>query len=360
MRILFGIPEQVHQDLAELEIKGISTLISFYRTVQYGPVGSRKSFIAKLIHTIRNASKIKNILKSEPYDILFLNTAFDRNAVIRDFITMYILRKTKTKIFLKMHGSDVVFLEKSNFLEKKLTNTLLNKVDGIGLLSSREKEEFINEGYSGKKLYVVKNPVDASLYQRDVNFNSTNGLAEDTFVFIFCGRFIPQKGLMDVLEAFRKIIDKNYPSHLFCIGDGPEMVKAKSFVTNNNLTDKVTFTGFIPETSVRLYYSNADALVFPTYHQEGFPMTVFQSLAAGAPIITTRIRAAADYLREPEHVLWVEPKNSENISVAMKKILTNKILKSQMSVNNKKLALQFTTENNALEYKAIFDELLKK
>jgi glycosyltransferase involved in cell wall biosynthesis len=359
MRILFGIPEQMHRELAELEIKGISTLISAYATVQYGPMGLRKNFIAKLIHTIRNASRIKNILKGEPYDILFLNTAFDRHAVIRDFITMCILRKTKTKIFLKMHGSDIVFLEKSNFLEKKLTNTLLNKVDGVGLLSSREKEEFINEGYSKEKLYVVKNPVDASLYQRDVNFNSANGLAENAFVFIFCGRFIPQKGLMDVLEAFRKIISKNYPSHLFCIGDGPDMIKAKLFVANNNLKDKVSFTGFILEAAVKIYYSNADALVFPS-HREGFPMAVFQSLAAGISIVTTKINAAADYLREPENVLWVEPRNPENISMAMEKIVMDKTLRLQMSVNNKKLALQFTTENNALEYKAIFDKILNQ
>jgi glycosyltransferase involved in cell wall biosynthesis len=362
MRVLFGIHGQMqaHEELVELEIKGISALISSYATVQYGrTVDSGKNFSAKLIHTIRNASRIRKILKNECYDILFLNTAFDRNAVIRDFITIYMLRRTKTEIFLKMHGSDIVFLEKSNFIEKKLIDKLLNKVGGIGLLSTQEKKEFINAGYSEEKLYVVKNPVDVNLYQKDVNFNSNNKLNENTFIFIFCGRFIPQKGLMDVLEAFRKIIDKNYPSHLFCIGDGPEMMKAKSFAANNKLTDNVTFTGFIPESEVRSYYSNADALVFPS-HREGFPMAVFQSLASGASIITTKTNAAADYLKEPENVLWVEPKNPEKISMAMEKILTDKTLKSQMSINNKSLALQFATENNALEYKAIFDKILKK
>jgi glycosyltransferase involved in cell wall biosynthesis len=348
----------MHREIADLEIKGISALVSDVDMVRYGPRDSKKGFISKLINTIQNAFEIRKLLKKELYDILFLNTTFDRSAAIRDMITLYLLKRVKSKVFLKMHGSDIVFLETSNFLEKKLIDILLNKVDGVGLLSRQEKEEFINKGYTEEKLYVVKNPLDISLYQRDINFNSNNGLSDDTFVFIFCGRFIPQKGLMNVLNAFQKIIDKNYPSHLFCIGDGPEMMKAKSFVINNKLSDKVTFTGFIPESKVRNYYSNADALVFPS-HREGFPMAVFQSLAAGVSIITTKINAAADYLKESENVLWVKPKDPESISIAMEKIVTDKTLRLQMNVNNKKLALQFATENNALEYKAIFDEILK-
>ena len=163
---------------------------------------------------------------------------------------------------------------------------------------------------------------------------------------------------MDTLNAFLNIQNKKQPVHLICIGDGPEMNKARLFVKTHNLEDQVTFTGYIPEIEIRPYYSNAEALVFPTYHQEGFPMVVFQSLAAGMPIITTQIRAAADYLTEPDNVLWVEPKNPVSIAGAMNKLLKDKVTRIKMSNNNKLLSQQFTTNKNAIEYKRIFEVLL--
>ena len=40
-------------------------------------------------------------------------------------------------------------------------------------------------------------------------------------------------------------------------------------------------------------------------------MVIFNAAAAGLPIITTRIRAAADYLKEPDNCLWVEPRSPD-------------------------------------------------
>lgn len=350
----------MHLELAELEIKGIRNLIGECHTIHYGPTPENNSLFEKLNNTLVNALKIRKVLKKSKYDILFLNTAFDLNAIVRDSITLLIIRHWSAKVFLKFHGSDINFLGRLNWWQKKLVSFIFQNADGIGVLSKDELNAFIKEGYSGKKIFIVKNPVNSDLYNKDSNFKERLGISYETVVFIFCGRFIPQKGLIDVLSAFLKIQEEKKLVHLICIGDGPEMVKAKSFVANHNLIGKVLFTGFIPESEIIVYYSNADALVFPTYHQEGFPMVVFQSLAAGLPIITTRIRAAADYLTEPDHVLWVEPKDPENIAKAMKKLLRDKDTRELMSLNNKKLSNQFTTENNANDYKNIFEELLEK
>lgn len=358
MNILLGVPDRMHRELADLEIEGIKTLIPNCNTIHYGPYDSKEN-TNRIFNTIRNAFKIRKALFRNEYDLLFLNTAFDRNAILRDSITLLILKFLKTKIFLKFHGTDLLLLNNINWWQKKLVIWLFNNANGLGMLSSEEKDAFIKKGFSEKKIFVVKNPIDPSLYIKDEKFKSALGLPDKTFVFIFCGRFIPQKGLMDTLNALLILKkEERLPVHLICIGDGPDMKMARSFVEDHMLIDQVTFTGFIPEKDIRPYYSNADALVFPTYHQEGFPMVVFQSLAAGLPIITTRIRAAADYLKEPKNVLWVEPKNPISIEFAMKKLLINHNVRIQMCNNNKLLSEQFTTNNNAIEYNRIFKKIL--
>jgi glycosyltransferase involved in cell wall biosynthesis len=357
MKILFGIPDLTHRELANLEIAGIKELIPECSTIHYGPVHSKRGSLNKIIFTFKNAFSIKNALKNNKYDLLFLNTTFDFNALLRDSITSLILKSGSTKIFLKFHGLDPALLYTNRVYKTMLSNWLFNRVHGLGVFSKDEKNAFIGKGISRDKIFVVKNPVNPALYLKDPGFKGKMNLKAQTFIFIFCARFLQFKGLMDVLEAIR-IVTSNYQDiHLFCIGDGPEMNKAQLYVNINDLNSFVTFTGFIAESETRYYYSNADTLVFPSSH-EGFPMVVFQSLAAGVPIITTRISASADYLTEPDNVLWVEYNNPAQIADSMITLLNDKDMVDRMKRNNISKAYQFTTDKNAREYLNIFETLI--
>jgi len=226
-------------------------------------------------------------------------------------------------------------------------------------LSSEERNSFIQTGYPANKILTVKNPINPDLYRTNKTFRSTLNLDNSTFIFIFCSRFIRTKGLLEVLEAFKIVLSTYKNIHLFCIGDGPEMPKAKNFIKEQFLNNHVTLTGFISEKQTRDFYSSADALVFPTRHQEGFPMVVFQSLAAGICIITTRIRAAADYLKDPDNLLWVDPVNHQQIAESMMRLISDKKLVQNMRDNNIIASQRFRTEKNAIEYINIFSRMVK-
>lgn len=87
-------------------------------------------------------------------------------------------------------------------------------------------------------------------------------------------------------------------------------------------------------------------------------MTVFYAVAAGMPIITTRIRAAADYLEEPENCLWVAPRSPSMLAEKMAMLLNNQEMRKAMSASNKKLALQFSAEIVAQEYLKVYRDLI--
>lgn len=358
MKILFGIPDITHRELADLEISGIKALIPDCQTVQYGPLHLKRGLVNKILITVKNAFIIKKILNNNKYDLLFLNTTFDFNAVIRDSLTCIILKPCNINIFLKLHGSDPSLLDFSNFYKRVIANWLLKWVKGIGVLSSEEKRGFVQRGIPDSKIFIVKNPVNPSLYVKDDNFKINMALDSNTFVFLYCGRFIPFKGVMDVLKAFCIIRSSFQNTHLICIGDGPQYKMARQFVEKHNLNSFVTFTGFITEAETRPYYSNSDSLVHPS-KREGFPMAVFQALAAGSSIITARITAAADYLIEPDNVLWVNHNDPEKLAESMITLLTDVSLVDKMKSNNLLKASNFTADKNALEYLDIFKKLVR-
>ena len=89
-------------------------------------------------------------------------------------------------------------------------------------------------------------------------------------------------------------------------------------------------------------------------------MSVFYAVAAGLPIITTRIRAAADYLTEPENCLWVEPRNPELLAEKIATLLRSVETRNRMSEANKHLARQFTAEVVTQKYLQVYENLVAR
>jgi glycosyltransferase involved in cell wall biosynthesis len=141
---------------------------------------------------------------------------------------------------------------------------------------------------------------------------------------------------------------------LVCVGDGPDRSRAEKLVSRLALESRVRFTGQIPEAEALEYYESSSILVFPTFHEEGFSMTLFQSVAAGLPVVTTRIRAAADFLEEPANCLWVQPHDPKELAEKVVYLLDRPEMMKEMSTNNRKLAKQFTAAAVVQEYLKIY------
>jgi glycosyltransferase involved in cell wall biosynthesis len=183
-------------------------------------------------------------------------------------------------------------------------------------------------------------------------------LPADRPLLLFIGRFIPAKGLLDVILASGLLRDDGIKFLLMCVGDGPTRAEAEALTAKLELQSSVRFFGYLPEEQTQTFYAHSTMLLFPTYHIEGFPMVIFNAAANGLPIITTRIRAAADYLCEPDNCLWVDPKNPGMLAEKMGHLLHDAKLRSAMAENNRALAQSFSAEIVTAEYVSIYRQLI--
>ncbi len=115
---------------------------------------------------------------------------------------------------------------------------------------------------------------------------------EDKFVVLFIGRLIPEKGVLELLEA-AKTWNKNI--YLTIAGAGPleEKVRKES-KTNRN----VLFLGKIENEKLPPYYSSADLVIVPSTHEEGFGRVILESLACGTPVIGAKRGAIPEAMNE--------------------------------------------------------------
>ncbi len=369
MRVLIAMPEINSLGgpaaceppfVVELRKRGVDVEEVVY---VYGDKLSGTTLTERMKRVLSAAFRLRSKLKAGSFDLLHLNSSFDSRALLRDVLTLAIVGRY-TRIFIKFHGSDADLLTTNNLLRKFLVGRLLRRAEGIGVLSTEEKQNFVSAGWQEDRFFLVKNVVERDFPERNT-FNSQRGLSSDLAppalpTLLFIARFIPAKGLLDVIRAFALLRDGGTKCALFCLGDGPARAEAEAEVARLNLGDHVRFTGFIPEKETAEFYANSSLLVLPTYHFEGFPMAVFYAVAAGMPIITTRIRAAADYLREPENCLWVEPKNPQKLAEKIALLLNDSEMRNAMSKANQELAKQFSAEVVTREYLQAYREIIER
>jgi glycosyltransferase involved in cell wall biosynthesis len=344
-RILFSIPSQSHVGLALDEMEGLRDLNYTCDGFTYAAKDGYESFFKRIYIVIVNAFALIKKAKEFKPDVIYFNSRLEMRAGIRDFITLLILKifySQKVILVLKSHGSEIDVFESDKYVIRRIVMPFLrNNINAWLFLSSEERNELIAKSFlPADKIFITKNIVRIDQFIPDSTFKNRLNIPADNKILLFVGRIIRDKGIFDVVEAFNKI-QSLYKTTLIIVGSGEDSAELENYIATNNLTDKVILTGWITEGEVVEYYANSNMLLFPTYCSEGFPMALFNSIAAGLPVVTTAIRAATDFLTEPENCLWVKPKSGNDVAKAVTRLLENDALVASMSANNKVKAKLF-------------------
>lgn len=361
-RILFGIITKAHTEIALDELYGLQDLGFICDQFEYGSKNKFDTKFGRFYIVVKNA--ITLVIKTYKFkpDVIYFNSTVEFIASTRDFISIFILKSfyyKKVKLILKSHGSEPEILASKKLFYSKVVSPFLKKhIDGWLFLSTEEiKWILLKKLIDPNKIFLAKNIVRIEKFKSSTDFKKELNISSETKVLLFVGRLIKAKGIHYILDAFAEIKDK-YNLVLLVVGDGEELQEVQNKIEFWGMKKKVILTGWIDEKQVAYYTSNCDILVFPTFHPEGFPMALFNSVAAGLPIITTPIRAAADYLKEPENCIWVKPRSTSSIKSAIIKLLEYEPLRQQMKINNKLKANLFTKKVVAKELSSIVNAII--
>jgi len=222
------------------------------------------------------------------------------------------LKRKFFKIFdhLIIKSSNMLYCDgqsQSNYIAKEL-NTLPPKVIGSGSLSgvnlslySSPKDD-ANDALLKSTKYVNKEFYNL-LLEKKKNHNKP-------FLFGFIGRIAKDKGILDLISAFKEH-QKNYiDSYMIIIGPQELDYEFLSQINNPN----ILYLGF--KRNVHLYLKCLDTLVLPSY-REGFGSVLLEAAASSLPIIATKINGPRDFIRHKENGYLIEPKDTESLKIGL-------------------------------------------
>lgn len=185
-------------------------------------------------------------------------------------------------------------------------------------------------------------------YRKDIR--EKYNFPEDSFVYGFVGRIIKDKGINELLAAFKQIYESNSNVYLMMVGttEKDDTVDESLFLWSKKC-EHVIYTGFTD--IVEQYLSAMDTYILPSY-REGFGMGVVEAEAMGVPVIVTSIPGPVDAMKENETGIVVKKGSIKELLRAMKKLYEDKHIRKEYSSN----AYDFAINN--FEQKKLFGKIL--
>ncbi|WP_122049207.1 glycosyltransferase [Asaia bogorensis] len=107
------------------------------------------------------------------------------------------------------------------------------------------------------------------------------------------GRLTAIKGFDGLIRAFRRVLDRHPQAQLVICGEGEERDTLEALITQLDLADRVTLTGYVP--SIRAHLEEARLFAL-TSHCESFGAVLIEALAAGRQVVSTDCTPAAEAL----------------------------------------------------------------
>jgi glycosyltransferase involved in cell wall biosynthesis len=226
------------------------------------------------------------------------------------YAAIHALRKTGVPVIVRAEGAgslgDCSFHEQARFGMR--IRAQCEQADAIIACSQSIMSELHQAGFEDQLLHYVANGVEVlPKWTRQRQGNARAALADahpilhvepQTPLAVFTGRLHEHKGLMDLVNAWPKIIERYPAGKLWLIGEGPDGPRLWDRIRQLGLTEHIILPGAFDEISEVL--QAADLFIFPSY-EEGMSLSLLEAMSAAVPVVATDIPGNRQLIDQGTH-----------------------------------------------------------
>jgi glycosyltransferase involved in cell wall biosynthesis len=252
------------------------------------------------------------MVKLNTYDAIHLNSTFDNRSVIRDlfYAIIAILVKGHNVIF-QFHGGEPsnVILFKYKML-RNVFRWVFNRGRHVLVLSQFQQRQF--ETYFPKaNVILVPNCIPVPVKEPKLkNDNIVN--------FLFIGRISESKGILKIIEAAKLLLENQCKFEINICGKGPLEEKLLEEISSKSLQKYVKYLGFVSGQTKEYVLHEADVMLLPTDHNEGFPYALLEAFSYAIPVIGTKKGAIPEVIDDGINGFIIESNDEESLFEKMR------------------------------------------
>ena len=234
------------------------------------------------------ATRMAEVAEIYGLDILHVHYAIPHSvsALLARQMLAAAVKPRKLPFVTTLHGTDITIVGADrSYLP--VTKYAIEQSDGVTAISNYLKKRTVQEFEVRKEIEVIYNFVNCDVYRRDpkaAEHRSEFAHANERLL-VHVSNFRPVKRLCDVIEIFDRV-QKQVPSRLLLMGDGPERSRAEWLVDQKGLREKINFLGKYDRIYEKL--AIADLMLMPS-ELESFGRAALEAMACEVPAIATAV-----------------------------------------------------------------------
>ncbi|HET7504855.1 MAG TPA: glycosyltransferase family 4 protein [Kofleriaceae bacterium] len=212
---------------------------------------------------------------------------------------------------VKLHGSDINVMAKLPG-PRRLLEWALPHAARVVAVSRALADEVAQLGVPRDRIAVVMNGVDPELFHvRDrAAARQALGLPPGPLA-LYVGNLKPEKGVLDLARAWRRVATELPDATLAIVGGGPLVAELEAA-----LPERARLHGARPLPEIPTWMAACDVLVLPS-HVEGTPNVVLEAFASGRRVVACAVGGVPDLITSPTLGALVTPRDPEALAAAL-------------------------------------------
>lgn len=321
---------------------------------QVGSEGRNESAVARFVRLLTSPLLLAATVLVHRVAIVHLNTALNARAFWRDLAYLVVAKIFGARVLYQVHGGALPqqFFGSNRILSAFLRGTL-QLPDAIVVLASIELDAY-RRFVPSQQVLVLPNGVDYAPYARVLRERPDPAVP---LRLLYIGRLAREKGLHEALRGLKLARTQGAKAQFVIAGSGPEEACLRRLAGELGLAKDVSFVGSVFGKGKLKLLGAADAFLLTSY-AEGLPYALLESMAAGVPVIVTRVGAIPDVVVEGVHGLFVPTRDPGAVSRAVVTLASDRELLTRMSAAcRRRIAGGYSIERLAEEFCGLYSEL---
>ena len=153
------------------------------------------------------------------------------------------------------------------------------------------------------------------------------GIPPDAFVVGWIGRMTAVKRTEDIARTLQALVERGVDGYLCLVGDGPDRTRLERRMHELGVAKRCLFVGY--QENVARFYDAMDVLLLTSVN-EGTPVSVIEALAAGRPVVATRVGGVSDVVRDGVDGFLAEVADVESLAARLAELAGDPELRTRM------------------------------
>lgn len=264
------------------------------------------------------------VRKFKPH-LIHLNPSLNLKSFLRDGIFIFLAKLQKKPVLVFFRGWDESFENTVFGWLKWFFNITYGRADAFVVLASKFKDLLENWGVT-TPIYLGTTTVDNEMLKAfSIEDKVKNIIDSRNIRLLYLARLERAKGVLELIEAVRKLMVDGKAIELTIAGDGPIMGEVEQAVENfGEFCNKISIVGYVRSDKKIDILNTHHVYCFPTQYGEGMPNSVLEAMAFGMPIVTCPVGGLADFFEDGRMGTLINNRNPVFIEKAITSIISNR------------------------------------